>query len=71
MSRWQQYARPIIAEAIENNKDLPEKELRKEIDKVYPFQERKARPFHVWSIEVDRQIKEMKADMLETQSGLF
>jgi len=53
---WRDKCKPIIAKVIEENKELPEKELRKKISAEYPFYEREHHPYKIWLSEVKTQL---------------
>ena len=55
-SSWREYAKPIIAKTIAENKGKPEKEVRAALSKVYPFGERERHPYKIWLDEIAVQL---------------
>lgn len=52
---WRDYAAPIIAKVLKENRGKPEKEVRKALKEAYPFGERKYHPYKIWLDEIKIQ----------------
>ncbi len=65
VSKWRQFAAPIIAEIIANNPGMNAKDLRKLINESYPFAYPSGHPRKMWQKEVSLQlgIKKVKINL--------
>lgn len=52
---WRDYAAPIIAKVLKENKGKTEKEIKKALFDAYPFGERKYHPYKIWLDEIKVQ----------------
>lgn len=57
---WRDYAAPIIAKVLKENRGKPEKEVRKALKEAYPFGERKYHPYKIWLDEIKIQTGKKK-----------
>lgn len=57
---WRDYAAPIIAKVLKENRGKPEKEVRKALKEAYPFGERKYHPYKIWLDEIKVQTGKRK-----------
>lgn len=57
---WRDYAAPIIAKVLKENRGKSEKEIRKALKEAYPFGERKYHPYKIWLDEIKVQTGKRK-----------
>lgn len=70
---WRESAAPIIKKIMDENPDIPEKELKKIISKAYPFGLRQYHPYKIWCDEVKKQLlrRYIKEKQMPVAGGLF
>lgn len=63
-SSWREYAKPIIAKVLAENKGKSEKEIRKALHDAYPFGEREYHPYKIWLDECAVQLGTKKKKVI-------
>lgn len=66
ISAWRNTARGVIARIVQENRQLPENELRKKLKDAYPFGERKYHPYKIWLSE--QRIMLIRLGYIKTKS---
>jgi hypothetical protein len=56
MGTWRDHATPIIRRVLEETKGQTEKEIRRALQKAYPYGVRRHHPYKIWLDEIQRQL---------------